>query len=200
MDASDTHGRSHRARRPGTGAALALAAGIGVVASGALVYQASYAAFTATAENTGNSWETGSVDLTDDDGGSALFSTATDGLLQGGETGTRCLTVTSSGSLESTVTMSASASGALAADIDLTVERGDATPTGPGDCTGFTGSTVYSGALGGLEAALVATPETWTSTADPVRTYRITWSLPDGDDVITEGATASATFTWHATS
>lgn len=197
MDVSTPRDRPPRTLR--RGAALALAVGAGVVGSGALVHQASYAAFSATSHHTGNSWETGSVVLRDDVGGAALFTTAAQGLLVGGESDVRCVTVTTSGTLTSTVTMSATTSGDLAGDLRLTVERGDAAPSGAGDCTGFTGTSVYDGSLRDLPAALTGTPETWTSTTDEVRTYRIGWSLP-ADEVLTSGATAAATFVWTATS
>ncbi|UZN02927.1 hypothetical protein [Cellulomonas sp. S1-8] len=201
MHSTDSRDPS-QTRRRGSRLALALAVGVGVVGSGAVVYQASFAAFTATTANEGNSWETGSLDLTDNDGGTALFRTADHGLLDGGESGEKCITVTASGNIASTVTMSAAASGALAADIDLTVESGTATPTGAGDCTGFDGTSLYSGTLDGFGAALTTTPETWTSAADSntARTYRIVWSLPEGNDEVAEGASATAAFTWNATS
>ena len=51
-----------------------LAVPLGLLGSGALVWQASYAAFTAQTTSPGNSWSTGSVALTDDDAGAAMFS------------------------------------------------------------------------------------------------------------------------------
>lgn len=197
MDASTTRDRSPRTRR--RAALVALAVGVGVVGSGVLVHQASYAALTATSQHAGNSWETGSIVLTDDAAGSALFTTAGQWLLVGGESDVRCLTLTSSGTLPSTVTMSATAAGPLAANLQTTVERGRAAPTGPGDCTGFTGAPVYSGPLAGLPGALAGAPETWAATPGAVRTYRIGWSLPAGTP-LTSGATATATFTWTARS
>ena len=201
MNTTGTH-RPEAGRR-GSRLGLAAALAIGMVGSGVLVYQASFAAFTATTSNTGNSWETGSVDLADDDGGSALFSTAQHGLLHGGEWGERCITVTASGSLASTVTMSATATGTLAPSIELTVERAPATSV-PVDCTGFdrdTSAPVYAGALSGLPAALTteATSERWSATTGTAHTYLIRWELPEGDDAVVQNASAEAAFTWTAT-
>jgi hypothetical protein len=47
---------------------------VAVLASAALVYQASNAAFTATTSNAGNSWTAGNVYLSDSQNGTALFS------------------------------------------------------------------------------------------------------------------------------
>src|SRR4051812_44560547 len=72
---------------------------IGLIASGALVWNASYAAFTATTVNPGNSWSTGSVALSDSQGGSSSGATGT-ALWSGqtnlipGSTGTKCIKVT----------------------------------------------------------------------------------------------------------
>jgi hypothetical protein len=65
--------RGDRRRSAGRRAAL-LAAPLAVLASGALVYQASNAAFTATTSNAGNSWTAGNVYLSDSQNGTALFN------------------------------------------------------------------------------------------------------------------------------
>src|SRR4051794_4529260 len=65
-----------------------------VLASGALVWQSSYSAFSATTSNPTNNWTAGTVALADDDSNTALF-TATN--LKPGSTGTKCIAVTSTG-------------------------------------------------------------------------------------------------------
>ncbi|HEX8345560.1 MAG TPA: hypothetical protein VF657_12635 [Actinoplanes sp.] len=50
---------------------------VAIVTTGSLVWKASYAAFSATTTNPGNSWSTGSVTITDDRSGAAVFSVAT---------------------------------------------------------------------------------------------------------------------------
>src|SRR3546814_2763620 len=73
---------------------------IAIVAAGALVYQASYAAFTGQTRNSGNEWSTGSVNLTDDDSGAARFQVAN---MLPAQTDTKCIKVTADASVPSTV-------------------------------------------------------------------------------------------------
>ncbi|PYF97782.1 hypothetical protein SAMN05216184_11447 [Georgenia satyanarayanai] len=53
-----------------------LAVPVGLVVSAVLIWQASYAAFIDTTENAGNSWTAGSVTITDNDEGAAMFTAA----------------------------------------------------------------------------------------------------------------------------
>src|SRR3546814_3318869 len=69
---------------------------IAIVAAGALVYQASYAAFTGQTRNSGNAWSTGSVNLTDDDSGAARFQVAN---MLPAQTDTQCIKVTADASV-----------------------------------------------------------------------------------------------------
>ena len=78
------------------GAAIPMA----VLASGGMVWQSSYSAFSATTVSPTSNWTAGTVALSDDDNNTALF-TATN--LKPGATGTKCIAVTSTGSLASTV-------------------------------------------------------------------------------------------------
>jgi hypothetical protein len=73
---------------------------VAVIAAGALVYQASYAAFTGQTRNSGNEWSTGSVNLTDDDNGQARFRVTN---MLPGQTESKCITVTANASVPSTV-------------------------------------------------------------------------------------------------
>src|SRR5712691_202461 len=59
--------------------------------AGLLTVSATRAAFVDTTETPSNSWVTGSVALSDDDGGSALFSSAA---MVPGDTITKCIVVT----------------------------------------------------------------------------------------------------------
>ncbi|WP_251151936.1 hypothetical protein [Cellulosimicrobium sp. Marseille-Q4280] len=98
---------------------------VAVLAAGALVWQSSTAAFTATTRNAGNSWSTGQVVLTDDDAGRAGFTEAN---LVPGETGQRCIVVTSGSNVAGEVraymeNLSTSAQG-LENYIEFQVERG----------------------------------------------------------------------------
>lgn len=116
----------------------ALATPVAVVAAGALVYQASYAAFSGTTNNTGNEWSTGSVTLTDDDNGVAMFRINN---LLPGDTETQCIKVTANASVPSTVkgyTVSPDITNAkgLENHIDITIRSGEGGSFR--NCTGFT--------------------------------------------------------------
>lgn len=199
MSTTDTRDRSHRARRRGSRAALALAVGVGIVGSGALVYQASFAAFTATTDNQGNSWETGSLTLQNNSMGEAMFSVT--GLKgagpAGGETGTRCITVTKEGSLPADIVLAADVTGdtaTLGAALQLAVDW--QTGEVPPNCAGFApADSVYSGALASMNSSAV-----WNAGADTqVRTYRVTWTLPATDSSTLQGKSVEAKLTWTAT-
>ena len=184
-------------------AGLAVPAAIAV--SGLVVSQASYSAYSATTVNPTNNWATGTVALADDDTNTAAF-TATN--LKPGSTGTKCIAVTSSGSLASTVKLYATNPATtknLAAHIDLTISQG----TGGtfGDCTGYTklaaGADLYAGTLDQLGRA--ATGFTtgigdWAPTgrADETRTYQITYTVNPKAPDTTQGGTAALGLTWEA--
>lgn len=111
---------------------------VAVIAAGALVYQASYAAFTGQTRNSGNEWSTGSVNLTDDDNGQARFQVSN---MLPGQTQTKCITVTANASVPSTVKGFAinpvtSVQG-LENRIMVTIDSGDG-GSFTDDCAGFT--------------------------------------------------------------
>lgn len=138
--------RAARARR----AVLPVAVPVGLVASLALTWGSTHAAFSASTGNVGNSWQTGSVVLADSDSGSALFTTDSavspnDSALKPGSTRSRCIRIDYTGSLAADIRMyvGTPASGATALDpyLVMSVERGadvTSTTTVPADCTGFT--------------------------------------------------------------
>ena len=66
----------HKPSKRATKIAAAATTPLAVLVAGGLVWQASYAAFTGQTRNAGNDWSTGSVALTDDDQGSARFTSA----------------------------------------------------------------------------------------------------------------------------
>lgn len=176
-----------------------------LIVSGLVIGQASYAAFTSTTSNATNSWASGTVALSDDDAGTAMF-TATN--LKPGSTGTRCIVVTSTGTLASAVKLygaTPATTNALSTYLDVTVVQG----TGGtfGSCTGFaalaTGSSVYTGTLAnfGTSATSFATGlGTWapTGSASESRTFQITYTLNAAAPNSSQGGTASIGFTWEA--
>jgi len=64
---------------------------VAILLAGVMVWQASDAAFTAETHNSGNSWETSTVSIFDDDGGTSMFQIANLVPLQ---TGNKCIVVT----------------------------------------------------------------------------------------------------------
>lgn len=164
------------------------------------VFRVSSAGFSATTDNNGNSWQTGSVQLTDNDGGSALF-TATN--LDGGTVTTKCINVTYTGFTSGThVKMFTSGVGGtgLATYLDVVVEEG----TGATDtaCTGFVddpAAPIYTGTLAAFAAnnSYANGVGDWQPSGSPVtRTYKITTTVQNDSNAM--GKTASATFNWEA--
>lgn len=180
--------------------AVPLALLVGLLGSGALVWQGTAAVFTATTTNGSNSWTAGSISLSDDDGGSSALFTAT-GLVPA-DTDSNCITVTYTGSLPTAVKLYASASAdasSLAQHIDLVINQG--TGGGFGSCGGFTpGQEIFNGTL----AAFTAKTDyangvgTWAPSANGSQVYRITYTLNAATPSNKQGATTTATFTWEA--
>jgi hypothetical protein len=172
-----------------------------------------YAAYTATTNNSGNQIESGSVQIGDNDGGSsALFSLT--GMVPG-TTDSGCIKVTYNGSLNSSVRLYGSTSGSgLDQYVDLKVTRGVNTPSDPAfdgcanfqaDGTDYIGKgngVVYDGTLqgfpddyaGGLVDPTPGSPESWTNNESHV--YRFTATLQS--NILAEGKNATQTFTWEA--
>lgn len=212
-------------RKPTVGARRALlAAGvpIGLVASGALVWQSSYAAFSATTANAGNSWDTGRVVLADNDSGAALFNSTDDGT----STRSRCIRVDYTGDLTSDIKLyvTTPTSGATSMDpyLVMSVEKGanvTSATTVAADCSaGFT-STATPTFVYNTKQANDATADT-TKTMGSLKTahadyttgvlvsgatvqntyltFKITYLVKD--DNAAQNTQSSATFTWEAQS
>jgi camelysin-like metallo-endopeptidase len=180
----------------------ALVLGAGGIAAGA----GTFAAFSATTANSGNGFAAGTVALGDDDAGAALVSLPANA--RPGDSSTRCIRVSYSGSLPAQVRMYASVSGGLADHLTLTVTRGtQASPSFPA-CTGFTADSgnygygangiVYQGKVSGLPAgyasAIVDPAASWTG--GDARSYR--YAVTVDNTPAAQGLTASATFHWEA--
>lgn len=188
-------------------ALIAAAVPVGFLLSGALVWQASYAAFVDTTSNDGNSWTAGSVTLTDNDAGAALFSPSA--ALTPGDTETSCIVVTYSGTVAADVRVYGGyASGdevtnPLAGYLSLVVER----QAGSVACGTATGWTTVS--TGGTVADFIAADYSWDTATTPgwlaaaqlapattSETYRVTYTLVD--DTAAQGLTAEMNFVWEA--
>jgi hypothetical protein len=174
---------------------------VAVLASGGLVWQSSYSAFSATTANPTNNWSAGSVALADDDSNTAMFNASN---LKPGSTGSKCLVVTSSGSLASTVKLYAtnySTTKSLADSLNLKVEEG--TGGSFSDCTGFTaGTTIYDGtaaAFGTSKTNFATGVGTWAPAGgNATKTYKVTYTLSAGTPDSAQGGTAAVGFTWES--
>jgi hypothetical protein len=190
----------------------------------AVTWGSTHAAFTASTDNVGNSWQTGSVVLADSDSEAALFSTTTDSALKPGSTRSRCIRLDYTGSLPADIHMYAGTPNAGATTLDpylvMSVERGTdvtAATTVAADCTtGFTRTSTPT--------FLYNTQQADGSSADPSRTLahlkathrdhgsglvvstgtvqntyltlRITYAVKNDNGA--QNTQSSATFTWEA--
>jgi hypothetical protein len=215
------HRRGRRRRAGSRGLALAVIP-VAVLGSGALVYQASNAAFTATTSSTAQ-FSSGTVSLTN----SANVAFNVSGI-KPGDSGNRCIDVTYGGSLTAAVKLyltNYSSTGPaspnnLADFLRLTLQEGAGTcasnpaysyiagtnaTTGASLVTLKTNSSNYGNGIGSWGAA----------TNGDVHSFIITWWLPDyggtgpafgsagapADQATfdaVQGSTASASFTWEA--
>ena len=133
--------RSTTFRLAASAAALSVIVGAGAYGT--------YSAFTDTTDNTGNTFAAGTIDITDDDAGTAMFTLT--GMLPG-STATRCINVSNVGTSPfANVALSGAVGGTgLATALTVVVDRG--TGAGGGatfSCTGFASVTanIVTGAL-----------------------------------------------------
>jgi hypothetical protein len=180
---------------------------VSVLLSGLVVWQSSYAAFSTTTVNSSNSFASGSVILTDDDSSTAMFTPT---LLKPLDTGTKCIVVTSTGTLASTVELYAttfSTTNALASWLDMVIDEGTGgtfATSGPTSCTGFVlGGNIYTGTLatfGTTKTNFATGVGTWApaGTGSPTKTYRIKYTLNTATPNTAQSGTAALGFTWEA--
>lgn len=182
-----------------------------LLVSGVAVSQASYSAFSATTESSASNWAAGTVKL-DSGAGSAAGSNASTAMftasnLKPGSTGTKCITVTSGGSLASAVKLYATAPAStnnLSSYITLDITEGTGANSACNDFKVLSpAAPAYSGTLaafGGASSSYATGWGSWapTGTAPETRTYKITYTLKTDAPNSTQGGTASMGFTWEA--
>jgi hypothetical protein len=195
-----TRNRASRPTRRAGRTGLIAAVLLGLLGSGCLIWQTSHAAYSANTQNGPDSWTTGTLTLTDDDGGTALFTASG---LRPGSTGTRCIVVTSTGSLPATVKVfgkDRTTTKSLADHITITVANGSGGSAG--SCTGFTAEpgTAHTSTLAAFPLTYAAGVSSWalTGTAPETRTYQITYTVDPNAPDSTQDATASMSFVWEA--
>ncbi|CAN5224857.1 hypothetical protein BH09ACT6_BH09ACT6_16040 [soil metagenome] len=176
-----------------------------ILVAGLLVWQGSNAAFTASTRNTGNNWETGSVVLSDDDGGAAAFRVS--GVLPG-QTGEKCIVVTSDSTVAGEVRLYVDTLGAQGLENNITVSLQEGTGGSFSDCTGFAADTTLPAqSLAAIAAshnnyATGGLPWATTGTAGEHKTYKATWTFdvtgltqPEIDAL--QGKSVSADVAWE---
>lgn len=180
-----------------------------VAVLGAVAGAGTWSAFSATTENSGNTFASGTVVLGDDDSGSAMLN------LSGAKPGDYdegCIQVSFTGSLPATVRLYGTTAGTgLDQYLDLTVTRGtsssgfDSCATFAPDGANYIGAgpgVVYSGTLqgypdgygAGLVDPTAGSPESWTNPETHAYRIRVTVQNDNG----AQGLNASQQFTWEA--
>ena len=179
-----------------------------VGAVGSVAGFGAFSAFSCQTTNAANSFAAGTVNLTDNDSGAAMYSVAN---RKPGQSVQQCIKLTYDGTLASDVKLyTLSAINPLGTYVDLTVEKGTATgATFPGCGTFTSESTVYTGTLGGFATAknsyangVAAFPGVQTQwNQNDTLVYRFTLTLQD-DNNANGGASALTsglhTFTFEA--
>lgn len=151
----------------------------------ATVGAAVFSAYTSVSSNEGNTFTAGTIALTDNDSGSALFSV--NGFTPG-DSFVRCIRLdyASTGGVQSGIKLFGNTGGTGLADyLDLRIRRGTMPAPGPpADCTGFAPDVAdYEGNGAGVfvDTALTQFPSTYAGgVQDPVGA----WS--DGDSAVYE--------------
>jgi predicted ribosomally synthesized peptide with SipW-like signal peptide len=174
---------------------IGLAAGVGT-----------YAAFSSTTSNSGNSFSSGNVTITDNDSSAAMLSLSN---AKPGDSSQSCITVTYSGSLSAAVKLYGSITGSLPSYLTLTITQGTGTVSFGSSCTNFTpdgsGSQIYNGTLAnfsstytnftnGLSLTNASGSTTWSQ--NNARVYKFVVSLNNDNNA--QGLSGTATFTWEA--
>jgi len=165
-----------------------------------------WAAFSSTTTNPGNNFASGTVVISDNDGGSAMFNLSN---LKPNDSADRCIQVTYTGTLPSSVRLYGTVAGSGLDDyLDVTVTRG-VIPSGAfPDCSSFTpDSTDYNGdgpgvifsdVLGNYPATYAAgivDPSASWGNGD-VHAYQFEVTQEDNNSA--QGLTATSDFTWEA--
>lgn len=189
-------------RRPTMAVMLAALLGLALVA--AMITRTSQAAFSATTDNTGNTFAAGTVVLTDNDGATALFSVAG---MEPGDVVTRCIQVTYEGTITTpsgVVVYSGgynNVTGTLSDHLNVTIDEGTGTAA---DCSDFaldqnilapTTLTTFFATHNGYANGV----GTWVPTTTPESVaYRVAVELLPGTPDTEQGSSTDAVaFVWE---
>lgn len=169
----------------------------------AVVVPASFAAFTGSTANAGNTWTSGSVNLTNNKA-TAMFTAAN---IAPGYTESHCITVSTTSSIATALSFYATQGAntkALADNLTLKVEAGSGGTDGATSCTGFASAqTLFTGAMTGLSTASgtagTAIKVTAPLAAAGSQQFMITAALPAGTPDTVQSGTAGMDFNWMNT-
>jgi hypothetical protein len=173
---------------------------LGLVVAG-VVGTATYAAFSSTTANPGDSFAAGTVYLTDNDSNARMLSLTG---AKPGDSVTSCIGVTYGGTLQAAVHLySPNVSGSIASYVNLTVTRGSGA-AGFGNCTGFTSTgtgdgQIYSGTLAAFPSTYgtgIVDPQNWSNGSAHV--YKFVATLSASAPAAAQATSGSADFTWEA--
>lgn len=201
---------SDRRRRRALRAATPLAA---LLIAALLVWQGSNAAFSASTDNTANAWATGNLTLTNN-GGGTTYAGSTTGIfaetnLKPGDTGAKCITVESTGTLPGDMrfyrgAVTGTNSAALAAEIAVTVDAVAVASTTnvQANCAGYTGGTsgaVYNGTLSAIPTTYAGAGATSVALAGGTErvAYRIGWTINSSAGNGVQSSSAQADLVWE---
>jgi predicted ribosomally synthesized peptide with SipW-like signal peptide len=178
--------------------------------TGLVAGMGSYAAFNSTTSNTGDTFEAGTVQITDNHNPTALISLAN---AKPGDTDSGCIQVSYSGTLSAAVKLYGSGTGTLAPYLNLTVTRGTDSNPSYRSCNNFNADgtdyighgngVIYDGTLSAFpssyasgisDPAVGGGTETWTNPES--HSYKFTITAQDVN--ASQGLTGSASFTWEA--
>lgn len=185
----------------------------GLLAVGLLVWQGSYAAFSATTQNNSDAWVSGSLALTNNGGTGVYAGTTTatfnEVALKPGSTGSKCITVKSTGTAAGSLAFYENALtdlGGLGSQLKVTIDASPVAADVLANCTGFPVGGLTNVATG---VALTALPTTYPTAVGPVAVatgtqlvaYRINWTFVSAGstaaDNLLQSKTVTAGFTWE---
>jgi hypothetical protein len=184
----------------------ALVSAIVVGALGSLVALGVFGLFSATTQNAGNEISSGTVVLADNDAGSSMFNITG---AKPGDSWTRCIKVTYSGSLPAPVRFYYTNSSELAKHLHMTVTQGTQASTVFPSCSGFapdaTGvifnGSAYSAVPGSWETGIHSVQpdgfEAWHPGDELVFEFTLTLD-PATPDSLQNATTGSTTIVWEA--
>jgi predicted ribosomally synthesized peptide with SipW-like signal peptide len=166
---------------------LLLLLGLGLAGGGI----GTFASWAASTQNDGNQLATGTVDLTDSDGGSTVFNITN--VSPSAPPAPRCVVVTNSGSLAVQVALYASVSGQLKDYLSMKVSRGavGGTCASPGATTVLFDSTLTT--FPTTSGSAIVDPATWA--AGQSRPFIFEFTVANDENA--QGKSVSIGMTWE---